>query len=112
MIKSYILCISLDNVFAILRYFNETFNEICLVIYPAENKIMEHYIFSKERLVGLGGFFFGGGIQNAISLLLIYFLLKSKKVKLKEKYILYTLFGFNFIVGILISRTTILGLFL
>lgn len=112
LIKSYILCISLDNVFAILRYFNETFNEICLVIYPAENKIMEHYIFSKERLVGLGGFFFGGGIQNAISLLLIYFLLKSKKVKLKEKYILYTLFGFNFIVGILISRTTILGLFL
>lgn len=112
LIKAYILSISLDNLFAILRYFSEFFNKICLLIYPIENGVMERYIFSKERLVGLGGFFFGGGIQNAISLLLIYFLLKRKKIKLKEKYILYTLFVFNFIIGILISRTTILGLFL
>lgn len=112
LLKAYILSISLDNLFAILRYFSEFFNKICLLIYPIENGVMERYIFSKERLVGLGGFFFGGGIQNAISLLLIYFLLKRKKIKLKEKYILYTLFVFNFIIGILISRTTILGLFL
>lgn len=108
--KAYILSINLDNLFAILRYFSDEFNRICLFVYPAENRVMLHYIFSKERLVGLGGFFFGAGIHNAISLLLIYFIIKNKNISLRQKHILYILFIFNFIIGMLISRTTILGL--
>ena len=112
LLKIYILCINMDNIFAIFRYFSEEFNRVLIFIYPIENEIIEYHIITKQRLVGLGGFFFGGGVQNAISLLLIYFFATKKDIKLKERYIFYILFIFNFIIGILISRTTILGLFL
>lgn len=64
---------------------------------------------NEVRLVGLGAAFFGSGIVNSFTLILIAALLKKEKNKVK---LMLLLFSFIIIasIGIMSSRTTIIGI--
>ncbi|HFF4291393.1 TPA: hypothetical protein ACGC0G_003740, partial [Acinetobacter baumannii] len=67
--------------------------------------------FSEARLVGIGASFFAAGILNSFFLILLAYYINYSKGK-KNYFLLLTLFLIISIVGILFSRTTIIGIVL
>ncbi|WP_447294729.1 hypothetical protein, partial [Acinetobacter baumannii] len=63
------------------------------------------------RLVGIGASFFAAGILNSFFLILLAYYINYSKGK-KNYFLLLTLFLIISIVGILFSRTTIIGIVL
>lgn len=108
--KGFIFSCSIDIFLGLLRFKFELFDKIFLKIFPPRDTIIKEILNQKVRLMGVGGYFFGGGILLSISLILIMFLLVNTKLSKKEKVMLKVTYVFNFFLGMLISRTTILGL--
>lgn len=67
--------------------------------------------FSEARLVGIGASFFAAGILNSFFLILLAYYINYSKGK-KNYFLLLTFFLIISIVGILFSRTTIIGIVL
>lgn len=102
----------IDNIFSILRFKFDDINNLFMKLYPPANIVMKNHLIWKERLMGLGGFFFEAGIILSVSLILIVYLIKKKDITKKEKICLYSIYIFNLLIGVLISRTTIIGFLL
>lgn len=110
--KGYIYVVFIDVIFSLIRFRFNFINSIFIKIYPPNNDIIVRYLISKVRFMGLGGFFFSGGIILSIALILITYLIVNNFISNKEKCIFYFLYIFIFLIGILISRTTIIGFIL
>lgn len=110
--KGVIYSTSIDIILGLLRFKFKVLDSFFLKIFPPRDNIIGEILAQKVRLMGVGGYFFSGGINLGISLILISFLLTNTKMKKKEKIKLKIIYYFNFILGILISRTTILGFIL
>ncbi len=89
---------SINTFFLNIQVFNELDNE----------KIGETLDF---RLIGFGTRFFGAGVVNAYALILISFLVSFVKSK-KELFFYSISFVLIFIIGMMMSRTTIVGFIL
>ncbi len=108
--KGFILASFIDIIFSILRFNIGTIDDFFRKIYPVNNLTLAFLLESKLRLIGFGGFFFSGGITISISLILIIYLFLIKYIKKKEKIIYFFIYIFQALIGILISRTTIIGI--
>lgn len=101
-----------DIIFSLLRFKFEKINNLFITLYPPTNRIIKNHLIWKERLMGFGGFFFGAGIIFSISLILIVYMLLNKNTNKKEKIYLFFIYFFNLCIGILISRTIVIGFLL
>lgn len=110
--KGVIYSTTIDILLGLLRFKFYLIDKIFLKIFPPRDNIISDILEQKVRLMGLGGYFFGGGVILSVSLILISFLLTNIKVNKKERLKLKLLYCFNLVFGILISRTTILGVIL
>lgn len=108
----YVYSVVLDICLSVLRMKIEIVDSILTKLYPPNNIIISSLLRQKIRLMGFGGFFFGAGIINSIALILIVFLLLEKRNTNIEKIVLKFCYIFILLVGLLISRTTVLGFIL
>lgn len=97
-----------DNVIAVIRFFYSDLNLLLIKIQQSFGKdvIFENITLGKQRLVGVGAYFFGAGIINSLALILIAYLVLNRKKNNKNLILKYIII---LIVGILSSRTTIIG---
>jgi len=61
------------------------------------------------RLIGFGSYFFGAGITNSFALILITIILKKRKFNFNKFFLYISVFFLILIIGIMMSRTTIIG---
>lgn len=101
-----------DIIFSILRFNFDFINDLFKKLYPPSNIIIRMHLILKERLMGFGGFFFGAGIVFSVVLILIVYMLKNQNITKKEKLRLSFIYIFSLSMGILISRTIIVGFLL
>lgn len=110
--KGYIYSSCIDVFLGLLRFKFNIIDEFFIQIFPLRDETIAGILSQKVRLMGVGGYFFGGGIILSISLILITHLLINENLSKKENLKLKMIYCINSILGILISRTTILGLIL
>lgn len=111
-----IYAIFLHNLIVLIIYLNPYFKFLIFSVIENSYNIITgidiyHLIFNR-RLLGLGtGSLFGGGVISSIGLVLcLYTILVNSRLK---SYIFFILiYVFIFFTGLLISRTTLVGLFL
>ena len=111
-LKGFVYSSFIDVVFSILRFKFWIINDLFIKLYPPTNIIIRNHLIWKDRLMGFGGFFFGAGVILSISLILIVYLINNKNIVKKEKRFLYLIYIFNLCIGILISRTVVVGFLL
>lgn len=97
--------IVVDLVIALLRFYIEPFSNILNLIFLPDDRIFRYYIEYKTRLIGLGGYFFNGGVQLSIGLICIAYLIEKEKSKIKYK----VLFCITLIIGTFEAGTTMIG---
>lgn len=110
LMRIFILVTSLQLVIAFLAFLN-----------PAIGEVIRELEFSSDldsgllqevggfRLVGLGSRFFGAGVVNGFSLILIGFLLRKTKVSLVSHLALTMSFIGIFVIGMMMARSTMIG---
>lgn len=97
-----------DNMIAVIRFFYSDLNLFLIKLQQSQARdiIFENNALEKQRLIGVGSYFFGAGITNSLSLILIVYLILNSKKNSKNLIIKYNII---LIIGILSSRTTIIG---
>ncbi|GEM_PF-266351 len=108
-----IACVSLQCMLAIVLFVSEPIKELLMSLINASEVEADLISSTGEfRLVGFGSTFFGAGITNGITLLLIAFCVRYHVKTRAGASVLGVAFLFIGIVGLLMSRTTAVGLLL
>lgn len=105
-IKLFIIVVTLQSIISILMFIVPNLTEILYAIFPipeGEKATVEG--LAGLRLIGLGSYFFAAGIIHGLSLIFIVYLYLKNKIN-KKWIVIYI---FNFFVGLLMARTTVIG---
>ena len=107
----YIICAVLIQVLlALISFLSPAFSDLLLSIQTfSELDISKIEETATLRLTGFGSTFFGAGIVNGYALICIAVLLKNKNIKWRNILFLSTSFLLIFTLGMMMSRTTIIG---
>lgn len=106
LIKLFIAIVTLQSVISILMFLIPGFTETLYTIFSvpeSEEATLEENI--GMRLIGLGSYFFAAGVIHGLSLIFTVYLYLKNEIK-KRWVIIYV---FNFFVGLLMARTTVIG---
>lgn len=106
LIKLFIICVTIQSIISILMFLIPSFTETLYTFFSvpeSEEATLEENI--GMRLVGLGSYFFAAGVIHGLSLIFIVYLYLKNKIK--RKWII--VYIFNFFVGLLMARTTVIG---
>lgn len=106
LIKLFIIVVTLQSIISILMFIVPNLTEILYAIFPipeGEKATVEG--LAGLRLIGLGSYFFAAGIIHGLSLIFIVYLYLKNKIN-KKWIVIYI---FNFFVGLLMARTTVIG---
>ena len=106
LIKLFIVVVTLQSIISILMFIVPNLTEILYAIFPipeGEKATVEG--LAGLRLIGLGSYFFAAGIIHGLSLIFIVYLYLKNKIN-KKWIVIYI---FNFFVGLLMARTTVIG---
>lgn len=105
-VKLFIIIVTLQSIISILMFLIPGFTDTLYAIFSvpeSEEATLEENI--GMRLIGLGSYFFAAGIIHGLSLIFtVYLYLKNK---INKKWII--VYIFNFFVGLLMARTTVIG---
>lgn len=108
-----ILAVLIQALISLLSFLSPAVSEALLNIQSFSEidvaKMEETFSF---RLNGFGSTFFAAGIINGFALMLIAFLIKSKKNFGSKTYFLALCFLIIFVLGMMMARTTIIGFLL
>ena len=109
-IKWLAIVVSLQLIFSMIGFLNSSFFDFIFKFIAMERDFSTLGDMSEYRLVGIGASFFGSGVINTITLLLI----ADSIVRKNNKNFLILILCFIVIafIGVLSSRTTIVGLIL
>lgn len=111
LLYTFISCVALQCVLAVLMFVNESFKDLLLNLVNASEVEADQISSTGEfRLVGFGSSFFGAGITNGVALMLICFCLRHYLHSGRSAIILGVTYLVIALVGILMSRTTVLGI--
>lgn len=106
LIKLFIIIVTLQSIISILMFLIPGFTDTLYAIFSvpeSEEATLEDNI--GMRLIGLGSYFFAAGVIHGLSLIFtVYLYLKNK---INKKWII--VYIFNFFVGLLMARTTVIG---
>ena len=106
--KYYILCLIIQSIIALVMFVNEPVRDLIFDLQGFELNDRVIRMFLGVRLLGLGCFYFGGGILYGLGLiLLIPFMFKSRNKSYLLKLILIYLYLFA--VGCFFARTCMIG---
>jgi hypothetical protein len=78
-------------------------------LYSIQNIKVDFMLAFTSRFMGFGSHFFGAGIVNGMALILLAILLRHSTFKSREALLLSLKFFIIFIIGMALSRTTIVG---
>lgn len=110
--KICVIVVVLQLFFSLLAYINADFFNVIFSIIDINLPLETLDSFNQGRLVGIGASFFASGILNSFFLILLAGLLVSKKVSpLESMKYLFLALVLSFI-GVMASRTTIIGIML
>lgn len=108
--KYCILAVTLQNLLAILMFFFPTLNSFLLnLLAPSdlEMTIVENaYGF---RLIGFGTAFFASGVINSVALILCAVIINFSVLSRKQLIEYIIIYLFVFLIGLMMSRTTLVG---
>jgi hypothetical protein len=111
LLYTFIGCVALQCVLAVLMFANESIKDLLLNVVNASEVEADQISSTGEfRLVGFGSSFFGAGITNGVALMLICFCLRHHVHSGKRAVMLGVIYLVTALVGILMSRTTVLGI--
>jgi hypothetical protein len=111
LLYTFIGCVAVQCVLAILMFINEPFKDLLLNLVSASEIEADQISSTGEfRLVGFGSAFFGAGITNGVALMLICFCVRHYGRSRKNVAVLGVTYILTALVGILMSRTTVLGI--
>lgn len=106
LVKLFIIIVTLQSIISILMFLIPGFTDTLYAIFSvpeSEEATLEDNI--GMRLIGLGSYFFAAGVIHGLSLIFtVYLYLKNK---INKKWII--VYIFNFFVGLLMARTTVIG---
>ena len=106
LIKLFIIIVTLQSIISILMFIVPNLTEKLYTFFSlpeGEEATVEGLI--GLRLIGLGSYFFAAGIIHGLSLIFIVYLYLKNKIN-KKWIVIYI---FNFFVGLLMARTTVIG---
>lgn len=109
-VKYLAIIVSLQLILSMIGFLNSSFFDFVFNFISMERDSSSLENMSEYRMVGIGASFFGSGVINTITLLLIANSLMKKNNK--NFFILMVTFCIIAFIGILSSRTTIIGLIL
>lgn len=107
-IKYIIATLILSSIISILMYVNPA---ICSFFFELQGIDLESravQLYFGTRLIGLGCFYFGGGLTYGFGLILVVLLL-LKRTSGIGKLTLIILYSFLFVIGIFVARTCLVG---
>jgi hypothetical protein len=107
----FILAVSIQGVIAILMYRNPAIDAFFQQFMLQDDALIELKRSATEgkRLLGWGTAFFGMGIICGLTLILIVFVLVTKRTSKLERILLSVLYAFVLYYGMLSARTTMIG---
>ena len=108
-----IACVALQCLLAIVLFVSEPTKDFLMSLVNASDVEADLISSTGEfRLLGFGSTFFGAGITNGMALLLIVFCFRHYVGTRRQALVLGFAYMFIGLVGILMSRTTVLGMLL
>lgn len=103
----------IQSIIAFIMFLIPDFRDILLNIQKLSPEEIELVTIVNEfRMIGFGATFFGAGIVSGFALILIAKLIRLNQFSLKKILILSLKFLFIFVIGMIMSRTTLIGFFL
>lgn len=106
----FIICVTLQCLIGLNIYLNldiARFFKTLQVYKAAETKTVA--LSEGVRILGFGAQFMNAGVILGFGLMLLALLIKRIKLKLWQMIGLGVVFGFNFVIGMMMARTTIIG---
>ena len=107
-----IAAIALQGIISVAMYLSPEANDFFTSIHKTDELIdSKRNTTEGERLLGYGMAFFGAGITYGVGLILLSYILLTKKWNIMQIFFISLLYCFIFYVGIFSARTTITGAF-
>ena len=107
-IKYIIATLVVSAIIAILMYVNPTICSFLFELQGIDIESREMLLYFGTRLIGLGCFFFGGGLIYGLGLIFVVLLL-LKQTSGPTKMAMVVLYIFLFLVGTFVARTCLIG---
>lgn len=107
--KYFIIIVTIQSVLSIIMFVQPSFSDLLYTIFKApeaEQDTLEENL--GLRLIGLGSYFFSAGVIHGLSLIFIVYLYIKNRINTKWIFI----YLFNFFVGVMMARTTVIGFIL
>lgn len=108
LIKSFVFLVDFQLLISFICYLNPSLFDLVFSFFSRPDIDSRILDFNETRLVGLGASFFGSGIINCFTLILISAVLRNN---IKNRDALFFIFSFIlvFSIGLMSSRSTIIG---
>lgn len=109
-ISKYIIYVLLiQSVIAFTMFFNPAFNDFIFDLQGIDTESRAIQLYLGKRLIGLGCFYFGGGLIYGFGLILVVLMLILNSTSKKKQIILILTYIIILITGIFIARTCLIG---
>lgn len=108
LLKIFVIAVLLQSIITVIMFLIPSLGEVLHDVFPIqarETTLEKSFGF---RLLGLGTAFFGAGVVNGLALIIIIYL--YLKGCLKRTLIWITYYLFIFFIGLMMARTTIVGM--
>lgn len=107
--KYFIIAVVIQCGIALLMFIFPTMRTILIDIIIHTDGSKMHFDMESFRLIGFGAQFFEAGVINAIALILIASVFKSRVLSISYMFLLMISFVIIVTIGMMMSRTTIIG---